>query len=371
MKFTEYLEETIKAGYKNEELWLDYLKDKYSKVDVEKYYITFVAVDKVGINPQTPYDTPMGVYTYPLKYVLEEEHVPFRGDNSSNKIKILKRFSEKGLTSDATDKELEDCEKLMIEKYGMLDRDVEDFKRVSNKRDNNYGKIWNITRRCANLINRQNNKDKAIIPKSISMWTKLLLELGYEYSEDDGKGIIHPNEPHQAVFFSPKAYKVVDEHEIDTEAKYKNFGNKKYKKVDLWLPTKIKELIKMKQYRQLLVTDDEGEDALLVMLRLSKKDSEELKSVFDYSVKHQVPEFLPKYLYNIFNNPYMNDPKSGMIEKYGKPVMKLVTDKKLKVTEEHKKFYKWFFDSEDMVDGKFSIGGEPSVVLDDFLEYIS
>ena len=37
MKFTEYLEETIKAGYKNEELWLDYLKDKYSKVDVEKY----------------------------------------------------------------------------------------------------------------------------------------------------------------------------------------------------------------------------------------------------------------------------------------------------------------------------------------------
>ena len=32
MKFTEYLEETIKAGHKNEELWLDYLKEKIFQI---------------------------------------------------------------------------------------------------------------------------------------------------------------------------------------------------------------------------------------------------------------------------------------------------------------------------------------------------
>ena len=114
MKFIEYLEETIKTGHKNEELWLDYLKEKYSKVeDIEKYYISFVAIDKIGINPQTTYNTPMGVYTYPLEYVLVEESVPFRGDLDSNKIKILKRVSEKGLTPDATEKDVMKCEKFL------------------------------------------------------------------------------------------------------------------------------------------------------------------------------------------------------------------------------------------------------------------
>jgi hypothetical protein len=60
---------------------------------------------------------------------------------------------------------------------------------------------------------------------------------------------------------------------------HKNLGNKKYQKVDLWTPAKIKELLKMKQYRQFLVTDDEGEDALLVVLRLEKRDSEKELSI--------------------------------------------------------------------------------------------
>ena len=147
MKFLEIFKtvnEDIKAGHKNEEIWLEYLQKNYSKVDLEKYYITFVAVDKVGINPQTPYETPMGVYTYPLKYVLEEEHVPFRGDNSSNKIKILKRVSEDGLTINATDKELEACEKLMIEKYNISERDIAFDKDTKGQRNNNFGKIGTL-----------------------------------------------------------------------------------------------------------------------------------------------------------------------------------------------------------------------------------
>lgn len=361
MKFLEIFKvvnEEIKAGHKNEEIWLEYLKEKYSKVDVEKYYITFVAVDKVGINPQTPYETPIGVYTYPLKYVLEEEHVPFRGDNSSNKIKILKRVSENGLTINATDKELEACEKLMTEKYKIPQEDVDKFKYVSAKRVSNFGRIWNITRKCAGIINKENNSGKALVPKSISLWTKLFLELGYDYAEDDGKGIIHPAESTQAVFFTPKSYKVVDEVFLDTASKYQA-SNKKYTKVDLWSPTTIKEVLKNKQFQNLLVTDDDGNDALVCLFKFSKKDSENLEAVFKYSIKHQKEdELIFDYLYTLFNNPDLNF--GTPLLKYAPELMDLIQKKKITMSEEHKKFFKRFIQVDELEE-----------VFPEFLKYIS
>jgi len=44
---------------------------------VEKYkdnpdvYISFTEIDKIGINPQSKYNTPVGIYTYPLKEFME------------------------------------------------------------------------------------------------------------------------------------------------------------------------------------------------------------------------------------------------------------------------------------------------------------
>ena len=74
MDLKEYLNKVLyedkPIGEKNKEIWLDYLKEKYSK-DNEDLYITFVSEDKVGINPQTKYNTPIGVCTYPLKWTLE------------------------------------------------------------------------------------------------------------------------------------------------------------------------------------------------------------------------------------------------------------------------------------------------------------
>lgn len=360
MKFLEIFKavnEDIKAGHKNEEIWLEYLQKNYSKVDLEKYYITFVAVDKVGINPQTPYETPMGVYTYPLKYVLEEEHVPFRGDNSSNKIKILKRVSEDGLTINATDKELEACEKLMIEKYNISERDIAFDKDTKGQRNNNFGKIWNITRKCADRINRQNNRGKALVPNSISLWTKLFLELGYDYAEDDGKGIIHPSESTQAVFFTPKSYKVVDEVFLDTASKYQD-ANKKFIKVDLWTPYIIKDVLKNKQFQNLLITDDDGNDALLSILKLGK-DSDTLETIFKYSIKKQKEdELLYDYLYALFNNPNLNH--GTPLLKYSPELMDIIQKKKITIPEDHKKFFKRFIQVDELEE-----------VFPEFFKYIS
>ena len=87
MKFSEYIKEDKPVGKKNKELWLEYLKKTY-KPD-ENLFVTFVSEDKAGINPKSPYDTPLGVYAYPLKFAMEEK-IPYRGQNKPKKIKILK-----------------------------------------------------------------------------------------------------------------------------------------------------------------------------------------------------------------------------------------------------------------------------------------
>jgi hypothetical protein len=46
----------------------DYV-DKYK--DDEDVYISFTEIDKIGINPQSKYNTPVGIYTYPLKEFIE------------------------------------------------------------------------------------------------------------------------------------------------------------------------------------------------------------------------------------------------------------------------------------------------------------
>jgi hypothetical protein len=61
----------------------------YSKDD--NYYISFTAIDKIGINPKSKYDTPLGIYAYPLKVIWKEylvdvlrsigKSVPFAGNS--------------------------------------------------------------------------------------------------------------------------------------------------------------------------------------------------------------------------------------------------------------------------------------------------
>lgn len=51
-------------------------------------------------------------------------------------------------------------------------------------------KLWNVTRLFAE--------------QDAAKWSSLLMKLGYEGVVDQGDGLIHPSEPHQAVFFSIK-----------------------------------------------------------------------------------------------------------------------------------------------------------------------
>lgn len=50
----------------------EYIFEKYYKSkNPEDYFISFTAIDKLGINPRSDYKTPIGIYTYPVKEFFE------------------------------------------------------------------------------------------------------------------------------------------------------------------------------------------------------------------------------------------------------------------------------------------------------------
>lgn len=211
----DVLNEDKPIGEKNKEIW-QYLLRKYSEKDTKNLYLTFVSEDKVGINPKTLHNTPTGVYSYPLDYILKliktGEKIPFRGNKSPKKIKILQATSDKVLSNDLSEKDYEKCieklkkmnepkEKEFINGWDKFIKNAERTSRIQTP----FGKLWGVTLELS---------------ESISNWSKIILSLGFDYVVDNGQGVIHENEPTQALFINPSSYKVIDEEYVDTEKRF-------------------------------------------------------------------------------------------------------------------------------------------------------
>lgn len=258
---------------------------------------------KVGINPQTTYSTPIGVYAYPLIAAWDEYYdyqgalaVPFGLERPY--IAVLKRTS-KGLRLDDYSKTKFVVDVTKLRKYFVnrwsknikvniikpLGKDEVyvtpqliaayifnwflEYSITNAKVDTSGGYIWNITRMLAlvetdyrmfskkktvdvgsdewprsnikhisfedtssngfsfsidvNVLKKQGEQaapsygngdfeTNLISDRSTTIeWNTIFRKvLGYEYVEDYGDEIIHENEPIQAVFFSNKAFKVID-----------------------------------------------------------------------------------------------------------------------------------------------------------------
>jgi len=193
----------------------EYLK-KYSKdPDI---YVTFSDIKKVGINPKSGFNTPIGIYAYPLKEIWkpierskDAKTVPFAGDRpyifilrSKNKKKFVKDMY-KDYNSKDYDDDMDKLRKLYPPPtYTKKDYDIEGIieqgtRDASHK--NPISSMWNVTRLLANQ-----QKGTPLV-----QWNKILRQLGYTgFADKSGEGIIHFAEPVQAVFLSKDAFKVED-----------------------------------------------------------------------------------------------------------------------------------------------------------------
>ena len=176
---------------------LDALKHIYNNhPNPQNLVVSYTEINKIGINPKSQYKTPIGIYFYPLKYVIDKNlKVPFAGDQPyiniceivrPNKILHMQEPVEpqlgidllnKTFTSDKTEEAMEWIEKSNFEYRS------------------NYSTVWLVTQ----IISNQNP----------ILWNTNLRKLGIDGFIDHDTGTIHTGEPTQGVALSANALKVI------------------------------------------------------------------------------------------------------------------------------------------------------------------
>ncbi len=234
MNFIEYLIEKRKNPLLNPKINKQQLIEKYK--NDEDVYISYRSIDKIGINPNSKWKTPNGIYTYPLKqayelYFSKGKDVPFASEQPylyfikvkpeyKDNLLYVDSYSKNDYNKDLT--KLKDKFNLSKEEikryqgihpgndYETMDYDDDGFPIYLEKEMSNLSpinKLMNITRWLSQPgdkhIEKVGNPNK---------WTLIFLKVLNYYGIVDkkGMGIIHKNEPMQAVFFTTKAFTVID-----------------------------------------------------------------------------------------------------------------------------------------------------------------
>lgn len=205
-------------------------------------------LNKVGINPDSGYATPMGIYAYIFDRewfdTLRRGKTPFAGKRKYLHLIQIKRGDRKnyikvrpsGRAMNYSSRQYERDLEVLAPEYGREavgktilasgrnPNTVSDaaiarvFKTWAEtvERDANVkspiGYIWAVTYKIANLIHSGR--------KAITLWNRMLRDLGIDGVIDYGAGLIHENEPRQMVILDPRSYKrvlTVTKEEIERE----------------------------------------------------------------------------------------------------------------------------------------------------------
>lgn len=192
-------------------------------------FVSFTSVDKLGINPQSKYQTPLGIYAYPgyyIKHKVKDKSMsllPFAGDSPYATI-----FKSRGNIVNLADMPESDVISYYqkIAKYWSqvsgLDwkTSVDEVESIINSATDKAtfksrpgGQFWYVTMQVAKMlanVNKppQNPAASIAYPHRVS-WNTLFRAIGIAGCVDTGVGIIHTAEPYQAVFFDISAVDVV------------------------------------------------------------------------------------------------------------------------------------------------------------------
>jgi hypothetical protein len=190
--------------------------------NTKNLFVSFTTLDKLGINPNSKYSTPIGIYSYPAEYVVsvvgndkDMKELPFAGESpyvnlfnaSGNIINIAT------ITSAETDRYYKALAVLLSKQLGTdLESaklevetsiyDSQDHARVQT----DGGRFWYVMYTVSRELFAPKWKTRPAVA-----WNKLFRLLGIDgvidFTPSGGKGIIHPSEPTQAVFFTSNSIK--------------------------------------------------------------------------------------------------------------------------------------------------------------------
>jgi len=199
--------------------------------DTENTFVSFTDIEKLGINPASKYATPIGIYSYPVKYVARYmksgnragDSLPFAGDSPwVNIFKVTGNVINLDTMSDAYLSVWQRlAERLLKDRIKFAKEWVTDTEKRSHTESNVTGKFggrfWFLTRELAIMLVSLDGKTNADSDdyddvlknrrRVAGVWNWIFRQMGIDGAVDLGNGIIHGNEPTQAVFFSSSVIK--------------------------------------------------------------------------------------------------------------------------------------------------------------------
>lgn len=242
--FKKFITEARRNPHLNPKLPINYhISQHYENADkirgtqIVNSFVSFTDVDKLGINPGSEYNTPLGIYSYPSEYVIEitgssssMKSLPFAGDSAYANV-----FSVDGNIidlSNMSDRDFTRYAQKVVDVYievARIRRGTDEWKQAVDYLEDNVilnasveasnpsivgSKFWWLTRRMADVLREHTaTKSRWRATKHPVSWNKLFRTLGIDGCIDSkGDGIIHTSEPFQAVFFSTKPIKGVERH---------------------------------------------------------------------------------------------------------------------------------------------------------------
>lgn len=185
----------------------------------ENLVVTYTAINKVGINPKSQWATPLGIYFYPLDYVIKEKmQVPFAADQPYINVCELTRphkilhmrnsYRQLGLHL------LDNIPKAILD---AAKKDMNRNIRLDTQRSN-YSMLWLLTMQLSKQPSG-NRHDTSLYP-NITIWNQYLRRnAGIDGFIDHGTGTIHVSEPTQGVAFSSDALRRI--HVIENNRWYR------------------------------------------------------------------------------------------------------------------------------------------------------
>lgn len=183
----------------------------YATLSAERY----TDLPKVGLNPQNRYNTPTGLYWYPLgKTAYFAIDRPYR---------ITAKLQGMGLDlGSVSEDSIEDLTELLIDIFG-FELSIEEISRNSaffmkydkdGERRDEQGRLaalwWAITRHASRTIAHYWDRNKQ------ASWTSVFRALGIDFVYDPGFGVIHEAEPTQIVSFTHNS-NVLQDVRIDSQ----------------------------------------------------------------------------------------------------------------------------------------------------------
>jgi hypothetical protein len=214
--------------------------DDMKKYQHDDYFITFTALEKVGINPKSDYDfTPLGVYAYPLgnetiQQQIGADNIPFAGDARwANVLRITASEEEvldvRTYTLEHYERDMKLIRSMLLEVFDETVEKANAFyvacKVIPPSTQRPVEMFWKRVRASANAIALKRKSPRVTLgeittamtthkwvtrPHATLYFNKLLRGIGYRVVIDHGIGMIYSGEPIQTVFLDPLAFKTVE-----------------------------------------------------------------------------------------------------------------------------------------------------------------